>query len=205
MCFSSWAVDRKSNRGAVVHLSGRAPLSLPAKLANSHFFYKALWTWGILCSWIVTLPLHTHTVLFLECFCIIPIASSSPAFLCVFPGHWIAAHTLSFMVPSLLPEWWRLDKTWVLNKDFGAWLMWPVNWQQLCEAGGGWELGTGDTQGGETSWRSPLRNSRGQQPQQHLNKDSSHLAGCKERQGTAQLLSASGNQETLCQSEKWIT
>lgn len=38
MCLGSWAADRKSNREAVVHLSGRAPPSLAAKLPNSHFY-----------------------------------------------------------------------------------------------------------------------------------------------------------------------
>lgn len=49
------------------------------------------------------------------CLCFISITFSCSVFLCAFPGCWIV-YTLSFMVPSLLLEQWRLGRTWVLNK-----------------------------------------------------------------------------------------
>lgn len=74
-------------------------------------------------------------------FTLFPSLFFCPAFLCAFPDSWIEAYTLSFMVPYLLLEQWRLSRTWVLNKRLEG--LKHVDWEltaALWQRQEGWEL-----------------------------------------------------------------
>lgn len=94
MCLSSCAVKREKAEQKGCCAWAWLSSTVPSSQTTIFTLFIKPYKLGAHCVGEKSLFLFRQEVLFQEFFCFIPITCSSPAFVHVFPGSWIAAHTL---------------------------------------------------------------------------------------------------------------